>query len=194
MTVSVSICSNALLMNGAKAINSFVDDNDRARLVSNLWPQIRDWLLRSHNWNCAVARVQLAPDVKVPEFDWPFQYTIPNDWLRTLQVGELGGPVEYAHEGRKILCRENPLNLVYVFRQDEGSWDTALQFLATLAMAAITAYPLTQSASFAQGQFVLFRDEMKKVKAIDGQDIPPETLGDFRYFNSRFTTTVPTPF
>jgi hypothetical protein len=194
MTTAVTICSNALLMNGAKTINDFTENNDRARLVSNLWPQIRDWLIRSHNWNSCVARVQLAPDVVTPSFDWNFQYSIPNDWLRTLQVGELGIPVDYAHEGRKILCDENPLNLVYVFRQDEGSWDTGLQFVATLAMCAVTAYPLTQSASFAASQYALFVQELRKVKSTDGQDIPPETLGDFRYFNSRFTSTVPTPF
>jgi hypothetical protein len=178
-------------MLGAKTINSFDDDNDRARTVSNLWPQVRDWLLRSHNWNCAVARVQLAPDVTVPAFDWAYQYSIPNDWIRTLQVGELAAPVPYAHEGRKILSDENPLNLVYVFRQNEGSWDTALQFAATLAMAAVCAYSITLSTSLAQSQYALLMNELKKVRAVDGQDIPPETLGDFRMFSSRFTTSAP---
>lgn len=194
MATKVTMCSNALLMLGAKTINDFGEATDRARIVSNLWPQVRDWLLRAHNWNCAVKRVQLAPDVAVPAFDYSFQYSIPDDWLRTLQVGEIGTPVQFTHEGRKILCDENPLDLVYVFRADEGTWDTALQFTATLAMAAACAYAITQSSSLADSCYQKLTLNLKQTRAIDGQDNPPETLGDFRYYMSRFTTSVPSPF
>ena len=192
MATDVSICSNALLMVGAKTINDFTENNDRTRLVSNLWPQVRDWILRSHYWNCAVARVQLAPDVTPPAFDYSLQYTIPTDWLRTLQVGELGSPIRYTQEGRKILADENPLDLVYVFRASEGTWDAALQFSATLAMASTIAYAITQSASLAQSMYQQLVLSLKTARSIDGQDNPAETLGDFRLFTSRFTTSVPT--
>lgn len=194
MATKVTICSNALLLLGAQPIDDFSDDNDRTRLVSNLWPMVSDWLLRSHFWNCAVARVQLAPDVATPAFDWSFQYSIPSDWLRTLQMGELGTPIEFTHEGRKILTNENPLNMVYVARVDEGTWDSALQFSATMAMAALCAYPITQSSSLGDSYYQKLLASLKQTRAIDGQDNPPETLGDFRLFMSRFTTSVPLPF
>lgn len=194
MATKVTICSNSLLLLGAKTINDFSENNDRARLVSNLWPMVSDWLLRSHLWNCAVIRVQLAPDLVAPAFDYPFQYSIPNDWLRTLQMGELGTPIDYTHEGRKILTAENPLNMVYIARVDEGLWDSALQFAATMAMAALCAYPITQSSSLGDSYYAKLLACLKQVRAIDGQDNPPETLGDFRLFMSRFTTSVPLPF
>lgn len=194
MATKVEICSNALLLLGAQTINSFSDNNDRTRLVSNLWPTTSDWLLRSHYWNCAVKRVQLAPDVVPPAFDYGQQFTIPDDWLRTLQLGLLGTPIDYTHESRKILCDENPLNMVYVARVNEGTWDTALQFSAIMAMAALCAYPITQSASLGESLYVKLKDSLKQTRAIDGQDNPPETLGDFRLFMSRFTTSVPNVF
>lgn len=192
MATKVTICSNSLLLLGAKTINDFSENNDRARLVSNLWPQVSDWLLRSHLWNCAVKRVQLTPDLTPPVFDYSQQFSIPDDWLRTLQLGELGSPIDYTQEGRKILCDENPLNLVYVARVDEGLWDTALQWSATMAMTAVCAYPITQSAALGDSYYQKLLVSLKQSRAIDGQDTPPETLGDFRYFASRFTTSVPT--
>lgn len=191
IATEVDICSNALQLLGAKPISDFSGADDRTRLVSNLWPQVRDWLLRSHYWNCAVKRVQLAPDVAPPAFDYSQQYTLPGDWLRTLQIGEKGAPVDFTAEGRKILCDDNPLNLVYVARVSEGSWDTALQMAATYAMASLCAYPITQSASLGDSMYGKLVMLLKQTRAIDGQDNPPEQISDFRLFSSRFSSSLP---
>ena len=66
MATKVSICSNALLLLGDKTINSLDEGTDRASLASNLYDSVRDSLLRSHPWNCAVKRVILAPDTETP--------------------------------------------------------------------------------------------------------------------------------
>jgi hypothetical protein len=192
MATDVSICSNALLLVGAQTINDFSGEDDRTKLVSNLWPMVRDWLLRSHNWNCATKRVQLAPDPTAPEFDYAFRFLIPSDWLRTLQVGERGSPLDYTHEGRYILCDTNPLPFVYIARVNEGAWDTLLQIAATSAMAALIAYPIAKSTALAESNFAKMVTALKQARAVDGQDTPGETLGDFRLFNSRFSSGLPT--
>ena len=108
MSISaVSICSNALLLLGDKPIDSFDVDNDRTRLVANLYEMKRDRVLRAHSWNCATKRVILSPDTDGPPFGWGYQFTLPNDWLRTLSVGEDGQEDDYAIEGRKILMDSN---------------------------------------------------------------------------------------
>ncbi|EBA0378294.1 hypothetical protein FIX59_23640, partial [Salmonella enterica] len=66
MTSSVSICSNALLALGAHPINDFDEDTDHARLCANLYPTVRNKLLRSHPWNCAIKRVVLSPVSAAP--------------------------------------------------------------------------------------------------------------------------------
>src|SRR5689334_28039 len=127
MATAVSICSNACLMLGADSINDFNEETNRAKIASNLYPQVRDAVLRSHPWNCAVARVALAPDTTAPAFDYASQFSIPDDWLRTLQVGLYGQEDDHRHEGRKILADVSVLYLRYIFRNDvEGSWDTML--------------------------------------------------------------------
>lgn len=189
MATAVSICSNALLLLGGKTINDFNEDNDRARLASNLYPTFRDWLLRSHPWNCAVKRVALAPDQATPAFDYAYQFVLPSDWKRTLQVGQYGSEVDYRHEGRLILSDDNPLYLRYIADVTEANWDGMLVHCAMLMMAAAMAYPITMSAAQSKVQYDLFAAEMRKTKAVDGQDDPAETLGDFRLLSARMTGT-----
>ena len=186
MTTSVSIASNALLMLGAQPINDFNDDADRARLASNLYAPARDLLLRSHPWNCAVKRVILSPDAEAPAFGYSHQFTLPGDWLRTLSVGEHGEEIDYRTEGRKILANTSELKLRYIFRNDqESTWDTLLIDAMTRTMSATMAYAITQSTSKEELEFKKLDMALKQARAVDGQDDPPETLGDFRLLAAR---------
>lgn len=186
MATAVSVCSNALLMLGAGSINDFTEDNDRAKLASNLYPQVRDAMLRSHPWNCAVARVALAPMVEIPAFDYPLQFAVPDNWLRTLQVGQHDNEVDHRHEGRRILSFSDPLYLRYIFRNEvEASWDSMLVHAVSLLMKAAMAYPITKSAALATASLNDAVAYLKSCRAVDGQDDPPETLGDFRLLAAR---------
>ncbi|MCC6196791.1 MAG: hypothetical protein IT518_20245 [Burkholderiales bacterium] len=188
MSSAVNICSNALLMLGAQPVASLSEANDRARLASNLWPDCRAALLRSHYWNCLVARVVLAADTVAPAFDYAFQYSLPGDWLRTISVGEEGAEPDYKHEGRKVLCDESPLRLRYVRDVTEGGWDSMLVWGATLAMKSAMAYAITQSASVRDSALQELASYLRQCRAIDGQDDPAQTFGDFRLLASRYTS------
>lgn len=188
MTTAVSICSNALLMLGAQTINSFSDagDLDRAKLCANLYPTVRNKLLRSHPWNCAVKRLVLAPDATAPVFGYDQQFQLPSDCLRVLDVAEGGCQIDYRLEGRQIQANTTVLELRYIFRSEvESTWDDALVELMTLAMAARLAYAVTQSAALEQSRMQEFQLALRMAKAVDGQEEPPETFGDFPLLRAR---------
>jgi hypothetical protein len=183
----VSICSNALLMLGAQTISAIDENTDRARIASNLYDSTRDSLLRSHPWNCAVRRVVLAPDTTAPVTDYDAQFTMPADCLRILQVGEDGYEVDYKSESGKILCSGTSLALRYIWKNTtESTWDVMLVEAMELSMAAKMAYPITMSASMADLMARKLEMFMKRCRAVDGQDDPPQTLGDFPLLQSRF--------
>lgn len=192
MATATSICSNAVLLLGAKSINDiYLQVEDRAVLAANIYPSARDAVLRAHPWNCAIARVSLPPEVAVPAYDWAYQFAQPGDWLRTLSVGAKGFQSDYVTEGRKFLCNDNPFLLRYIFRNDnEATWDSMLIEGMTLAMRALLSYPITLSQTVAQTNSAEFENYLKKARAVDGMDDPPETLGDFRLLNSRFSSSV----
>ncbi|KAA8560586.1 hypothetical protein FX985_00636 [Pseudomonas extremaustralis] len=187
MATGVSICSNALLMLGAQTINDFNEPVDRAKLAANLYPTIRDDLLRAHPWNCTIKRALLAPDATPPAFGYDNQFELPADFLRVLEVGQNGCQIDYLVEGRSILADATSLELRYVYLNEiENKWDASLVGLLTLAMASAMAYPITQSSAL-QAAFEQKLAMAKKVaRAVDGQEDPPQTLGDERLYASRF--------
>ncbi|MGP5446639.1 hypothetical protein [Pseudomonas fragi] len=189
MATGVSICSNALLMLGAQTINDFADqlNLDRAKLCANLYPTVRDDMLRSHPWNCAIKRAVLAPDAVAPAFGYTHSFELPADFMRVLEVGTNGSQIDYLVEGRTIQANTTVLELRYVFRNEvENTWDAHLVKLVTLAMAAALAYPVTQSSALQQSFEQKLEMTLKRARAVDGQEDPPQTLGDERLLRARF--------
>ena len=189
MATGVSICSNALLMLGAQTINDFADqlNLDRAKLCANLYPTVRDDMLRSHPWNCAIKRAVLAPDAVAPAFGYTHSFELPADFMRVLEVGTNGSQIDYLVEGRTIQADTTVLELRYVFRNEvENTWDAHLVKLVTLAMAAELAYPVTQSSALQQSFEQKLEMSLKRARAVDGQEDPPQTLGDERLLRARF--------
>lgn len=189
MVTGVSICSNALLMLGAQTINDFADqlNLDRAKLCANLYPTVRDDMLRSHPWNCAIKRAVLAPDAATPSFGYDQSFELPADFMRVLEVGASGIQIDYLVEGRTIQANTTVLELRYVFRNEvESTWDASLVKLVTLAMAAALAYPVTQSSALQQSLEQKLELATRKARAVDGQEDPPQTLGDERLYAARF--------
>jgi hypothetical protein len=187
MSVSaVSICSNALLLLGDKPIDSFDVNNDRTRLVSNLYTSKRDAVLRAHPWNCATKRVVLAPDTEAPAFGWSYQFTLPGNWLRTLSVGDEDEPEPYTQEGRQLLMDTNVCLLRYIWRNEaEASWDALLVAAMTQVMVAALTYPITKSTTKQATEEQIVKAVLKSARAVDGQENPPETLGDFPLLANR---------
>lgn len=192
MATDVSICSNASLMLGGAAINSIDPpdaNSDVAAAAANLYPQVRDQLLRDHLWNCAKKRVALAPSASAPEFDYSYKFPLPDDWLRNVQVGECGDRTDFKLEGTWILSDDNPLYLVYVYRNTvEATWDSQLVHAMTLAMKHALAYAVTKSTTVREDARQELMQFLKRSRAIDGQDEPPETLGDERLYSAGFQT------
>ena len=183
---AVSICSNALLILGDAPVASFGEDNDRTRLITNLYEQKRDAVLRAHTWNCAQKRVVLSPDLVAPAFGWSYAFTIPGDWLRTLSIGTEGDRDPYEMEGRKILMDSNICLLRYIFRNDvEATWDTLLVDAMTEVMVATLAYAITKSSTQQAYAQEIVQKFLKGARAVDGQDNPPQTLGDFPLLQNR---------
>lgn len=176
----VSICSNALLMLGAQPINDFNENNDRARLAANLYPSVRDALLREHPWNCAIKRVLLAPDAIKPVFDYQHSFTLPADYLRVLSVVDNANfYIDYKIESRQIVANASSIKLRYIFQnEDITTYDSELVNLLELAMASKLAYAITQSSSLAQFRLQEYQLALKSAKAINGQEYPPQTFGE----------------
>lgn len=193
MATDTSIVSNALLMVGAQTINSLGDGtdlSDRQRIGVNLYPMVRDYVLSSHPWSICIKRVTLNPDAVTlndPWNDYANRFTLPPDYLRVISIGEQGIEADYRIEDGKLLCDDSPIKLRYLYRNDNpAKWTPLLVMAVTLAMRQVLAYPITQSASLEQLIDQAIEPMLRKARAIDSQDQPPEMLGDARLLGARF--------
>jgi len=183
----ISICSNALLLLGAAPISSFDDATAHAKLSANLWPSARDAALRAHSWNCATKRTVLAPLADPPAFDFRYQFALPSDWLKTLQVGEKGCQIPFRTEGRRLLANQQSLALVYIYRNENpATWDALLVELAEMIMQAKLAYPVTKSTTLRDSLNQQVEFMRIAARASDGQDDPPEELEGSSLIDARF--------
>lgn len=184
---SVSICSNALLMLGAKPIASFTEASDRATLAANLYPMEREAFLRAHPWNRAITRQVLAPMSTPPAFGYSKQFMLPGDCLRLLDVGDESENVyEYRVEGKRVLFSGTVLPVRYITNLDEGEWDSGMVHAMTLRMAALMAYPVTSSAALADLTEAKAKQALKDAKSADGQEDQPQSFDDSPLLDARF--------
>lgn len=187
MTSAVSICSTALILLGDKPISDFTENNDRTRIVANIYAAKRDKVLRLNDWKCATKRVILSPDETAPGFEWGYRFALPADWLRTLSVGpSTGEQDDFEQEGRFLLMNTNVCYLRYIFRsEDESNWDALLIDAMTQVMVAALTYPITKSTTKQQTEEEIVRDVLRTARAVDAQDNPPDQLGDSPILSNR---------
>lgn len=185
MATEVSICSAALLKLGDAPIASLAENTRAATLCANVYPLARLDVLRAHPWNCCVTRVLLSPLVAAPAFSWRYQFSMPGDWLRTMQVGEDGCQLDYQFESNRILANTDTLPLIYVADVTEGNWDSKLVQVMTLRMEQDLAYPITKSTSLAEAKAAQYERALKQAKSIDGQENPPEDWNDSPFVQVR---------
>jgi hypothetical protein len=94
----VSICSDALLLIGAKAISSFNDGTDESSVCDRLYPDIRDSTLMMYPWTFSMKKTQLAQLLTTPASVWRYQYQLPGDRLASprlvVQSSSQGSPIQ----------------------------------------------------------------------------------------------------
>lgn len=151
MTTKVKICSNAALLVGCTPIADLTEDSTQARLILNLFDNVRDDLLRAHPWNFAIKRVTLSPLTTKPNHGFNYEFNAPSDNLRLLGVDSLHIGLGFQFEGRKILSNANTINLRYVFRnEDVSTWSPDFISAVQYELASQIAYPIAKSDSLRQ--------------------------------------------
>jgi len=174
MASEVDLINSAMNMIGASNIIERGEDSKAARVSNQRYDSIRDAVLRAHPWNCAVTRVNLAPDTDAPAFDWDYAFTLPTDpyCLRVLRLDYLD--IEFRVEGRKIVTNEQSINLIYIARvTDPNTYDTLLQEAIAARLAADVSFTLSQSTSLTQNMYSLYESKLKEARFVDATEGTP---------------------
>ena len=144
-----SLCNQALARLGSERIMSLDDGSKAARFCRLFYAQTRDELLRSHHWNFAIARETLLRLAEEPLFGWAYQYALPRDFIRLVQLngyGETEAQRSSEIEGGALLTNETEARIRYVRRvEDAGLFDPLFAEALMVKLASKLAQPLTGS-------------------------------------------------
>ena len=182
MPSETQLCNMALMKCAAKPlIASLTEDSENARLCNTFYGAVRDAMLRSHPWNCAIERKTITALSDAPDSDYDYQYQLPTNpyCLRILQVGTLRQqPIAWKVEGRRLLTNEGSPSIVYVKRiTDTNEFDPMFIDALVIKLAIKIAMPLTESASIMDGLIKELEGiSLPEARSIDGQESSVNTM------------------
>lgn len=195
MTSVVEICNSALNSLGASNITALTENAKNARLCNQRYEPIRDAVFRTHYWNCLIKRVQLAADTTTPAYEYDYQYTLPADCLRVMQIGGfhdgsssmLDNGQTFKIEGRKVITDESTVYLTYLAKiTDPQQYDTLLVETIAARLAAELAYAITQSNTLAQQLEDVYQKKLKEARFVDATEGTPYDVDASTFINSRY--------
>ena len=193
MASKVSIANRALTKLGADRVLLLSDDTQQARVMNSMFDDVRDAELRRFDWNFAIKRAALPALAAAPAWGYQFQYPLPSDYLRLVQVGEIyvrsarKGAAAWAVESGMILTDQSaPLRIRYVHRTDNpGLYDPLFVEVLACKLALEACEPLTQSASKKQNAMEEYRFAINEAVRQDAIENPPDDLPLGSWLDSR---------
>lgn len=183
------IVSMAMELLGHEPFTSFATTTDKHhKAAERAWPTVRDRLISRHPWNCAVTRVVLdSPDATAPAYGFSQRFALPDDWLRTLQVGNDDFKPAYRIESNWLLVDAEEIELRYIFSNaNPATYESHLTDAMVYAVAARMAYSVTGSTSKSDETHAMAERVILAAMAIDAAEEDGETLGDFPLIAARF--------
>jgi hypothetical protein len=190
----ITICSDALIMLGAKAITSFNDGTDESSVCDRLYPDIRDSTLVMYPWTFNTKKIQLAQLLTPPGSVWKYAYQLPGDKLAnpravydTAAVGASPNK-DWEIQGDQLLTNLPAVFINYQYSAGEFAWPQYFVQLMKYMMSWHLALPITEQSDRAQywqgvavgapaenGRGGYFRQAMN----IDGQHNPVRVIEDY---------------
>lgn len=171
MTTKTDIANQALSLIGADSITSFEENTSTARRMRTVYDSSRKALLRLHPFQCSTKRIKLNPISTQPEFEYSYQFQLPDDLIRIINANT----EDYVIEADRLLSNSDQLNLVYVFdNKNEETYDSLFIECLVLYLAYKISKPITGSQGTSDSYYMQCQELIKQAKAVQAQEIPSQ--------------------
>lgn len=146
----VSICSDALILLGAKPISSFNDGTDESNTCDRLYSDVRDMTLSMYPWSFAYKKVQLSRLITTPTTEWRYEFQLPGDRLGnpravyTSNVANSRPLKDWEIQGDKLLTNLEAVYIDYQYQTPEFAMPQYFVQLLKYMVAWHIAEPITE--------------------------------------------------
>lgn len=185
MASEVEICNMALVPLGVDRISSLTEETHQAKVCNAIYSIIRDEELSNHTWSFATKRVQLAQTTNTPVFEFSYEFQIPTDCLRILNIDATS--YEYRVEGDKVVSDYATPYIRYIYRvTDTTKFSQQFISLLTARLKYELSISLTDSKTLLSTLYNAYTIASARAKAIDSQSSgTPYSLTTQSFITSR---------
>lgn len=178
-TTDVSICNAGLLMVGADEITSFSDNTFEAKLAASVYPETKETMLQYYPWRFSLKQTDLGGAlVAPPEFKWDYQYQLPSDCLRIIQI-ENEQPYELYD--RQVYTNATPCRIIYQRNISEPDLPSYFVRALQFHLARIFAMSLQEDATKWQVFDRAADKETARARQLDAQQQPNQRIPDIAF-------------
>lgn len=186
MASKIEIVNNALVTLGETTINSLSEDTTAAKVANVKWDFSRRFCLRLQPWAFATERKELAQENTTPAFQFEYQYLLPADCVRLIQVYQ---DLDYRLERNRILTNRETCRIKYV--KDEtntGMWDPLFTEMVAAKLAYELAYTIPRMNSLIGTMYELYEEKYLLARVANSQEDYSDKLGQhtMRSVSARF--------
>jgi len=182
----IDLCNSALDKVGQGAITSLSDGTKSAKLCNRNWPLVRDRVLRSHPWNFAVKRTNLAASETAPDWGYTAKFPIPTDCLRLIEVRDLSTD-EFQIENGHIHANATVLYIRYISRiEDPNVYDALFVDSVATRLAAELSEAFDQSTTKKKALLEEYDAFLDDAKRADAQENPPAAYEEDDWIKVRY--------
>lgn len=198
---ALSICSDSLLMLGAKPISSFDEGTDEASVANRLYPDIKDQAILMYPWSFSFKKTSCARLITTPTNEYRYEYQLPGDRLTSpravYDTNAIGVPPrkEYRIMGDKLLTDYESIYIDYQYAVPEYEMPSYFVQLLKYMMTWHLALPITDQTDKSQywqsvavggpsenGRGGYLRQAMN----IDSAGNPTNAINDFSLISVRY--------
>lgn len=184
MDSEIDIYNAALIEIGQTPLLGPVDDSKEARACNYRYPDARDSTLRSHYWNCAMARADLAQLATAPIWGWSYAHQLPVDCLRVKETEPCD--IEWKIEGRRIVSNSPTMKILYVARiTNVPDMDDLLCQAISLKLGASIAYYMTRNEKLSQLLMSKWMDTLAEARYMDSLEQKGDVMQPVLFTSAR---------
>jgi len=185
MASEVQVCNLALTKIGEEQIISLTENSKAARLCNLHYAPTRDAVIRSHIWNFAIKRVELALSTVTPSYDFAYQFAIPTDSLRILETN-LTSTAEFKIENGFLLADSDSVKVRYLSQvTDPTLFDSLFTEALASRLAAELAIPLADSINMSKLMIDLYASKIAEARSMDAVGGTPDNIEADSWLNAR---------
>lgn len=191
MASEVDIFNLACGILGVPRVQSISESTRHAQILNSIWGAVRRKVISDHPWNHCTKRAALTQLGDTPPYGWDYQYSMPDDYIRALQINDAAFDpssdlyaieLDGSGESQQIVLRTDAatVNLKYVADvTNSGLFPPGLVFVMANELARHAAPSFRIDATRLQYLAVVREEDRRDGKATDGQEgSPPEIDSD----------------